>query len=262
MRNLINAWLLATALLLPAPAIAANVSTPGAIASLPIPDNTAHRYLQPVDMVAMGDDKTFQILVGVVPTLEPKAVLTDLLNAFNAVQYISQIKMEKVAGANVASVHVKNQSSDWLMVISKPELSLFVRVQDSQDALKHKAYIGRLIKQVRFAPASHPPLVIGSYTTSSSYDGGYAGGISSYSESSVHLQQDGVFSTSGYVGITGDGVSGLSQGGQDRGWWQVRGNRILAFEPPTDFYNYRFEAFRNGLHVYNESDKQLLWVRK
>ena len=41
----------------------------------------------------------------------------------------------------------------------------------------------------------------------------------------------------------------------------LRITRILAYEPSGTFYNYRFEAFSNGLELYTESNEKLLWVR-
>lgn len=243
-------------------AYAETITTPGAIASLPVPDNAPHQYLSYVDMVTIGDGQQYQITVGVLPAVKPRLALKQVLISLDASQYTSQIKDEKIAGAAVASVHAKNESSDWWMVIEKPQLNLFVRVQDANDAFKHKPYLEKLVKQVRYAPASHPQLVVGHYTMSSNYSGSYDNSISVYGESSIGLLANGVFSTSGYVGVTGADVSGLSQGGGDRGWWQVRGNRMLSFEPPDTFYNYRFEAFSNGLHVYTENNEKLLWVRK
>lgn len=242
-------------------AMATDVTTPGAIASMPLAPGMPHKYLTAVDMVTMGDGQSQQITVGVLPAVEAKRSLQLILQAMQASQYIQLIKTETLGNTKVASVHARVQVSEWWLVAEKKDLNLFVRVQDANNAFKHKPYVEKLIKQVRYTRAGYPRLVAGHYSTGSHYSGSHSGGVSVYSESGVTLAPNGVFSSSGHVSASGSGLSALSQGG-NQGWWQVRGNRLLVYEPPETYYNYRYEAFSNGLHVYTENNERLLWVRE
>lgn len=241
---------------------AAPVATPGAIASLQPPAQMQFHYDPATDAAIMAVPGRTRIVLSVLPATEPGFALRAILAAMGGQQFIERIEQEPVGAARAASVHVRQQTSDWWMVIGGAELNLFLRVQDVADAKAHRAAVEALARSVRLAPASHPALVSGSYTTSSSYSSSYGSSLGSFSESSISLLPDGSFSSSSYAGISGDGISGYSQGGGPGGWWQVRGNRILAFEPPESFYNYRFEAFSNGLELYDENGAKLLWVRK
>ncbi len=243
-------------------AVAADVSTPGAIASMPTAPGMPHHYLADVDMVTMGDGQTRQITVGVLPPVDAKKSLQLILQAMQASQYIQLIRTETLGKARVASVHARVSASEWWLVAEKKELDLFVRVQDATNALKHKPYVEKLIRQVRYNRASYPPLVAGHYSTGSHYSGNHGSGVSVYSESGATLAPNGVFSSSGHVSVSGHGVSALDRSKGDRGWWQVRGNRLLVYEPPETYYNYRYEAFVNGLHLYTENNQRILWIRE
>jgi hypothetical protein len=258
MKNILSGILLFAYLLV---ANAGTVTTPGAIASLTQIPETQLQYMVVNDALVMTHGQKTQYTLSVLPAVNPSSALREILQSMQAHQYLPQVKEETIAGFKAASVHVKQQTSDWWMVIQMPELNLFLRVQDIDDALSHKADVEKLVKSVRFAPASYPAIVSGQYTMSSSYSSSYGSEFSAYSESSISLQPDGSFSTSSYAGVSGSGVSGYSEGGGQRGWWQVRGNRILAYEPPATFYNYRFEAFSNGLELYDESGEKQLWVK-
>ncbi len=263
-RNVTHMKILSLALLLigfQLPAVAANVSTPGAIVSLLKLPGAQFQYDSASDLSILTRDQQTQFTLSVLPATEPELALQTVLSAFGGQQYISTIKVESIAGQPAASMHVKMQTSDWWLVVKLSELNLFIRVQDVADAKARKAEVERLVKSVRFAPASNPAIVSGNYITGSNYSGSSDSSLSVFSESSISLQANGGFSSSAYTGVSGTDVTGLSQGDGPRGWWQVRGNRILAFEPPVSFYNYRFEAFSNGLEVYTNNNEKLLWTR-
>ncbi|MCP4877851.1 MAG: hypothetical protein GY896_20545 [Gammaproteobacteria bacterium] len=58
-------------------------------------------------------------------------------------------------------MHVKIQTSDWWLVVKLLELNLFIRVGDVVDVKARKTEVERLVKSVRFAPASNPAIVSG-----------------------------------------------------------------------------------------------------
>ncbi|MCP4089006.1 MAG: hypothetical protein GY746_04355 [Gammaproteobacteria bacterium] len=258
MKSILSGILLFSYLLV---ANAGTVSTPGAIASLTQLPQTQFQYMVVTDVLVMTQGQKTQYTLSVLPAVNPSAALREILQSMQAHQYLTQVKEDTIAGFKAASVHVKQQASDWWMVIKMPELNLFLRVQDIDDALSHKANVEKLVKSVRFAPAGNPANVSGHYTMSSNYSSSYGSEISAYSESGISLQPDGSFSTSSYAGVSGSDVSGYSESEGQRGWWQVRGNRILAYEPPSTFYNYRFEAFSNGLELYDDTGEKQLWVK-
>ncbi|WP_297766551.1 hypothetical protein, partial [uncultured Muriicola sp.] len=103
---------------------------------------------------------------------------------------------------------------------------------------------------------------IGDYSTGTAYSGDVQSSVGVYSESGIRLGADGSITSSGHVSITSEAAAGYSAGSEQDGWWQVRGNRMLAFYPPSTFYNYRFQAFSNGLEIYPPQDETLLWPRK
>lgn len=237
------------------------VTTPGAIASLQAPAQMQFHYDAANDASILIRPGQTQYTLSVLPVTDPGFALRAILTAMDAGQYVARIRRDTIAAANAASVHVSQQTSDWWLVIEGADLNLFLRVQDAADAPAQRATVEALLQSVRLAPASLPPIVSGHYTTGHSYSDSYDSSFSAFSESGISLQPDGSFSSSSYAGVSGAGVSGYSQGEGPGGWWQVRGNRILAFEPPDSFYNYRFEAFSNGLELYDENDEKLLWVR-
>lgn len=257
MRSVVCGFLLLT---LSVSAKAGTVSTPGAIASLMQLPGTQFQYEPVADLSVLIKGRQTQYLLSVLPGLEPELLLRHILTELNAQQYLPAMETATIAGYPAATVHARLQNSNWWCVVQLPELNLFVRVEDIDDAVTKQADVAALVKSVRFAPATQPSLVSGYYTMSSSYNGSPDSSFGAYSESSITLQPDGSFNTSSHVGVTGADVSGYSEGSGPGGWWQVRGNRILAYEPGT-FYNYRFEAFSNGLELYNESNEKLLWVR-
>ena len=104
--------------------------------------------------------------------------------------------------------------------------------------------------------------MVGNFRTSSQYSGPDYGGVLGYSESSVFLSQQGEVIYGGYTSLSGPGASVLGSGGAPGGAWQVRGNRLIVFSPPSDFLNARFQVFRNGIEVYPEGGETLLWVRQ
>jgi len=241
---------------------AAKMMTPGAIASFSTPAGMQFQYEPIADQSFLVKAQQAQIILSVLPAVEPGFGMQQVLHLFQVPQYIPQIKLANFAGYPAAMVNAQLQTSNWWLVIRTPELGLLVRVEDVEDAMAHQSAVEQLVRSVRFAGASQPPLVSGHYTTSSSFSGGnLTNDTSVYSESSVTLHADGGLGSSAHTGVTGSGVSGYSQGDGPGGWWQVRGNRILAYVPPADFYNYRFEAFSNGLELYNEANEKLLWVR-
>jgi hypothetical protein len=236
-------------------------TTPGAIASMLKAPSSQFQYDPVSDLSVMIIGQQARIAVSVLPQVDPAFALQQIVIAMSGQQYLPLIRSGNMADYKTASLHVKQQSSDWLVVASMKDLNLFIRVQDVEDAQSHTTYVTQLLKSIRLATPSYPGLVSGSYTMGSQYSDSYGSDISAYSESSVTFFPDGRFSTSSYAGVSGEGVSGYSQSGSERGWWQVRGNRLLAFEPPSNFFNYRFEAFTNGLEVYDENNNRLLWVR-
>ena len=241
---------------------AETISTPGAIASISKLPDTQFQYQAAADLSILSKAQTTQFIVSVIPALASDFSLQQILTAFDAQPYIPEIRKTTIAGFPAAEVHAQLQTSNWWLVVQLKELNLFVRVEDIKDARTHRASVEELVSSVRFATASLPPLVSGSYTMSSSYSSSYGSGPSTFSESSIWLGANGQFSTSSYAGVSGADVSGYSQGEGPGGWWQVRGNRILAYEPPGSFYNYRFDAFSNGLELYDAANEKLLWVRK
>lgn len=241
---------------------AAKLATPGAIASFSPPAGMQFRYDPAVDQSLLIKGQQTQIILSVLPAVEPGFGMQQVLQAFQVPQYIPQVKVTNFAGYPAAMVNAQLQTSNWWLVIQMPDLGLLVRVEDVADARANKNEVEQLVKSLRFAGASLPPLVSGHYTTSSSFSAGnLTNDTSVYSESNVTLHPDGSLGSSGHTGVTGTGVTGYSQGGGPAGWWQVRGNRILAYVPPADFYNYRFEAFSNGLELYTAANEKLLWVR-
>lgn len=241
---------------------AESMSTPGAIALLQPPADTHFEYDPVNDLSIMTRGRQTRFTLSVLPQTEASFALEKILLEFDAGEYVSLIEPDKIAGRVAAGVHARRQTSDWWIVVKQPEMNLFVRVQDTGDAKARRAELEALVKSVQLAPASHPALVSGDYTTGSSYSDSYGSEPSVSGESSISLQADGSFTTSSFVGVSGADVSAYSQGPGAGGWWQVRGNRILAFEPPETFYNFRFEAFSNGLELYDNSDQKLLWVRR
>lgn len=239
---------------------AGTVSTPGAIASFLQLPGTQFQYEPVADLSILIKGQQTQYTLSVLPGLEPDLALRHILTELNAHQYLSAIKPSTIAGHPAATVHARLRNSNWWCVVRLPDLNLFIQVEDVDDAATKRSEVEQLVKSVRFAPDSRPPLVSGHYTTSSSYSGSYDNNLSTFGETSIFLQPDGSFTTSSYAGVSGAEVSGYSEGSGPRGWWQVRGNRILAYEPDA-FYNYRFEAFSNGLELYDESNEKLLWIR-
>jgi len=56
-------------------------------------------------------------------------------------------------------------------------------------------------------------------------------------------------------------VSGFSEG-QRQSRWMVRGNRLLIVAGEDDYANLRFQAFNNGLELWDQENNRHLRVRQ
>lgn len=242
-------------------AVAAPVSTPGAIQRLEAPAGMRFHYDAASDVSLMVIAGQTRIALSVMLPFEPRATLTEILNAYEAAHLAPSVEATRIAGRRAAAVSARLQTDNWWVVVEGDDLNLFFQVEDAGDAKSNRDRVEQIVRSVQLAPRRFPPAVVGSYTTGSAYSGDVQSSIGVYSESGVTLGADGSIVSSGHTGITGEGVSGYSIGGGEDGWWQVRGDRILAFYPPSTFYNYRYQAFSNGLEIYPPQGETLLWPR-
>ena len=247
---------------LSATAKSAEVTSPGAIASIEAPPGLTFTYQAEMDLLQFVEEGRTRILVSVLPPGEPKTVLALLLQSLGAAGYSHQIQLEQVSGYTAASLQVKAQTSDRITLLSGRELSLVFRIQDIESTARFDAWLEQAAKSIQLAPASFPGEMIGNFQTGSHYSGADYGGVSGYSQSSVSLGAQGQLVYGGYSSFSGPGSSVLGSGGTPQGAWQVRGDRLLVFSPPSDFLNARFQVFTNGIEVYPAGGKKLLWVRQ
>jgi len=241
---------------------AETVTTPGAIASIEAPPSLTFNYQAEMDLLQFFEEGVSQISVSVLPSGEPRALLAILLESLGAGSFSSQIQDEEIAGYPAASLRVEAQSSDRITLLAGRNLNVVFRIQDATSSARFDAWLERAAESIQIAPAQFPSEMVGNFRTGSQYSGPDYGGISGYSESSVFLSQQGEVVYGGYTSFSGPGASVLGSGGPPRGAWQVRGNRLIVFSPPSDFLNARFQVFRNGIEVYPAGGETLLWVRQ
>jgi len=241
---------------------AETVTTPGAIASIEAPPSLTFNYQAEMDLLQFFEEGVSQISVSVLPSGEPRALLAILLESLGAGSFSSQIQDEEIAGYPAASLRVEAQSSDRITLLAGRNLNVVFRIQDATSSARFDAWLERAAESIQIAPAQFPSETVGNFRTGSQYSGPDYGGISGYSESSVFLSQQGEVVYGGYTSFSGPGASVLGSGGPPRGAWQVRGNRLIVFSPPSDFLNARFQVFRNGIEVYPAGGETLLWVRQ
>ena len=241
---------------------AETVTTPGAIASIEAPPSLTFNYQAEMDLLQFFEEGVSQISVSVLPSGEPRALLAILLESLGAGSFSSQIQDEEIAGYPAVSLRVEAQSSDRITLLAGRNLNVVFRIQDATSSARFDAWLERAAESIQIAPAQFPSEMVGNFRTGSQYSGPDYGGISGYSESSVFLSQQGEVVYGGYTSFSGPGASVLGSGGPPRGAWQVRGNRLIVFSPPSDFLNARFQVFRNGIEVYPAGGETLLWVRQ
>ena len=241
---------------------AETVTTPGAIASIEAPSGLIFNYQAEMDALQFYEEGVSQITVSVLPSGEPKALLSILLDSLGAGSFSNQIQDEEIAGYPAASLRVEAQSSDRITLLAGRELNVVFRIQDATSSAQFDAWLQQAAESIQLAPAQFPSELVGNFRTGSQYSGPDYGGVSGYSESSVFLSQQGEVIYGGYTSFSGPGASGLGSGGAPSGAWQVRGNRLIVFSPPSDFLNARFQVFRNGIEVYPAGGETLLWVRQ
>ena len=241
---------------------AETVTTPGAIASIEAPPSLTFNYQAEMDLLQFFEEGVSQISVSVLPSGEPRALLAILLESLGAGSFSSQIQDEEIAGYPAASLRVEAQSSDRITLLAGRNLNVVFRIQDATSSARFDAWLERAAESIQIAPAQFPSEMVGNFRTGSQYSGPDYGGISGYSESSVFLSQQGEVVYGGYTSFSGPGASVLGSGGAPNGAWQVRGNRLIVFSPPSDFLNARFQVFRNGIEVYPAGGETLLWARQ
>lgn len=241
---------------------AETVNTPGAIASIEAPSGLAFNYQAEMDALQFYEEGVSQITVSVLPSGEPRALLSILLESLGAGSFSDQIQDEEIAGYPAASLRVEAQSSDRITLLAGRDLNVVFRIQDATSSARFDAWLERAAESIQLAPAQFPSEVVGNFRTGSQYSGPDYGGVSGYSESSVFLSQQGEVIYGGHTSFSGPGASVLGSGGAPNGAWQVRGNRLIVFSPPSDFLNARFQVFRNGIEVYPAGGETLLWVRQ
>ena len=86
---------------------AETVTTPGAITSIDAPLGLTFSYQAEMDALQFYEEGVSQITVSVLPSGEPKALLSILLESLGAGSFSNQIQDEEIAGYPAASLRVE-----------------------------------------------------------------------------------------------------------------------------------------------------------
>ena len=170
---------------------AETVTTPGAIASIEAPSGLTFNYQAEMDALQFYKEGASQITVSVLPSGEPRALLSILLDSLGAGSFSNQIQDEEIAGYPAASLRVEAQSSDRITLLAGRDLNVVFRIQDATSSARFDAWLERAAASIQLAPAQFPSEMVGNFRTGSQYSGSDYGGVSGYPESSVFLSQQG-----------------------------------------------------------------------
>jgi hypothetical protein len=238
------------------------ITTPGALASVPVPGGWQSRYIEQGDVVVMGIPQRSEVLVTVAPAAPPAVVLRSLLAELNSLEYASRIEPVEIGGLRGALMRADvNDVRHWFAAVARDQVVLLVRAISTASFAELEPIGHSLVRNTRIAPATYPPLVVGHYQIGSESSADSRGGL--YARDFLTLHPDGAVETSGSISGSVGGVSALGQGRRAAGTWEVRGNRLLIWDGEEGFVNFRVQAFRNGLELHAPGrDRPILAVRQ
>lgn len=254
--------ILAGLLILALPSVAAGFGTPGAVASIEVPEGFTARYEPTADVTMLDRAGSDQILLFVAPGMPPRVGMDQLLRMFGARHLAPRVESARLSGYEGVRLDVQTEVYESWFVLAVDGASVVVRAasRNSFDAVAPAT--ATLLAGLRLAPARHPRSVVGSYSTgSTSSPGAGAGQPSVHVQSGVILAADGRLREEGRVGASGDFGTLMGDSGTG-GTWEVRGDRLLLRREDDSVSNLRFEAFSNGLELVDEQGTELLWVRR
>jgi len=268
MNRIVFAHLIVTAALLAgpaAPATAGTHRTAGAIASLTVPDGFTAQYDRNSDVTLLNRSAQSQIMIVAGPAVPPRDGMVQLLQLFNVTHLAPQIQDAAVAGLKGVRLDVVTQMHERWYVLAAPGASLVIRAADPASFQALDGATQQVVASVSLAPATHPPLVAGSYDTgyyrSGMGDYGTSDGGAVFAESGMTLLPDGSLRSSGSAGAS-SGVGTVLSGSSGRGRWEVRGERLLMVHADGTVASLRVQAFSNGLELWNGQGGKLLWSRR
>jgi len=246
----------------PAPATAQAVTTPGALATVPVPPGFKGEYAARQDLVVLAKPEHSEVAVAIGPPLEAREVLRLLLAGAGAQDRAGQIEPIALGDLKGASFRAEEGGVRfWLLAVPRDGMVLVIRAQTMGTFVELEPALRTVARQSRFAPPEYPPLVIGRYQI-----GAHSSSVDSrgalYGQEYVTLRADGVVESETSIGGTVGSVSALGQGRRESGRWAVRGNRLLIWDGSEEYNNFLVKAFQNGLELYGEADKPLLAVRQ
>lgn len=257
--------LLALALSVAAPSAATDHSTPGAIASLDVPEGFVPQYDGNADASLLAKGASDQILVLAGPSLPPREGMMQLLQAFGVAHYAPQVEDATLAGRVGVRLDATTHVYERWYVLAFDDASLVVRAASTTSFESLHDATATVVESIELAPITHPSLVAGSYETgvyrSGMGDAGARDGVSVYAESGVRLLPDGSLRDASFAG--GSGAPGtVTSESSGRGRWEVRGDRLHMVYGDGTVGSFRVKAFSNGLELWNQQGHKLLWVRK
>ncbi len=240
------------------------MNTPGTISELgDMQDAHAHYDLASDTTVFRRGQRTL-ITISALPRINLAAIMQDVLAAYDPHHSASGIREGRLAGWKAASVAIdQDDGSLWATVVETHDLNLLIFARDIADAAAHRPAIEDLLGTVQFAPATFPEELVGSFkiepavTTSPEV-------ITNRSLSAgttIETHPDGTFTFDRESFAVGNELIFDSKAGQD-GRWEVRGNRLLSFIPPSRFTNFLLDLEGNRLLLRGAKDERIHLVRE
>ena len=239
-------------------------STPGTLASVPVPPQWQVEYDPFVDSTVLFEPGHNQVVLFGWYAMDPAVALTNLLVELGG-QYVRDIRPVRFAGHDGAEVRIDagGGALDWILALERDGILLGVWARTAGTLDELSPVLAAIVSGTTVAPAQRPPNVAGHYQTGSTYSGGVTGHV--HAESYVTLRPNGSVVSSGTVAGSTPGVTILDQSRNEGARWEVRGDRLLIVTEDGSLINKRLEGvYSNGLSFYGAHAGARLehWVRQ
>lgn len=237
----------------------------GVLASVAVPASWQAQYDPFADSVVMLEPERNQVILFSWFAMDPSVAIRNLLAELGAANYAGSIRAVQFAGLTGAEIRIETGTgtNDWFLALERDGIlfGVWAKTVGSFDSLS--PVLARIVTETKIAPAVWPPLVSGTYQTSSTYSGGTSGSL--LGEQFITLLADGTVRSRSAIMGGNAGVSVLGQGSTEGSRWEVRGDRLLIVTAGGEGTSRRLAGvYSNGLsfHGSTQNDRLEHWVRQ
>ena len=235
-------------------------TTPGSIATVPVPEGWQWEYNEQLDTVVLLRPNWSQVFISIYAPVNPAPLLRALLYQLGGPHRVSEVKMIRFAGLEGASAQVDQPSRDWLLVLGREDVVLLLRGQTLGSFTELMPVLEKVARGTEPAPATWPRNLVGKYHASAPSPNNGNGPLR---QDYYTFHPDGHVESSTFARATAFGVTAAIGKYRGRGpHWEVRGNRLLIFDGRVVFTNFLVKARGNALELYDQRNNKIVATRQ